>query len=114
LAEFTVTTTADDGSTGSLWGAVAQANANAGADTITFASGKRRTRLMLDFKSFQSAAATLDGIEVTQMIRKGQLGSSGVRISPICRTGRVIHLLKVIAACQLKLHEKAGICASRN
>ena len=36
---------------------------------------KRRIRPMLGFKSFQSAAATLDGIEVAQMIRKGQLGS---------------------------------------
>jgi len=31
---------------------------------------------MLGFKSFQSASATLDGIEVAQMIRKGQLGSA--------------------------------------
>ena len=36
---------------------------------------KRRTRPMLGFKSFHSAAATLDGIEVAQMIRKKQLGS---------------------------------------
>ena len=34
---------------------------------------KRRTRPMLGFKNFASAAATLDGIEVTHMIRKGQL-----------------------------------------
>ena len=33
---------------------------------------KRRTRPMLGFKSFESASATLDGIEVAQMIRKGQ------------------------------------------
>jgi len=37
---------------------------------------KRQIRLMLRFKSFQSAAATLDGIEVAQMIRKGQFGSA--------------------------------------
>jgi len=37
---------------------------------------KRRIRLMLGFKSFQSATATLDGIEVAQMIRKGQFGSA--------------------------------------
>ena len=37
---------------------------------------KRRIRLMLGFKSFHSAAATLDGIEVAQMIRKGQLDST--------------------------------------
>lgn len=37
---------------------------------------KRRIRLMLGFKSFRSAAATLDGIEVAQMIRKGQLAST--------------------------------------
>ena len=37
---------------------------------------KRRIRLMLGFKLFHSAAATLDGIEVAQMIRKGQLGST--------------------------------------
>ena len=37
-------------------------------------SVKRRTRLMMGFKSFRSAAATLDGIETAHMIRKGQLG----------------------------------------
>ena len=35
---------------------------------------KRVTRPMLGFKSFASAAATLEGIEVAHMIRKGQLG----------------------------------------
>ncbi|MAM25742.1 MAG: IS6 family transposase [Rhodobacteraceae bacterium] len=35
---------------------------------------KRRTRVMMGFKSFRSAAATLDGIETAHMIRKGQLG----------------------------------------
>lgn len=34
---------------------------------------KRRTRAMLGFKAFASAAATLDGIEVANMIRKGQI-----------------------------------------
>ncbi len=34
---------------------------------------KRRTRPMLGFKAFASAAVTLDGIEVAHMIRKGQL-----------------------------------------
>ncbi len=38
---------------------------------------KRRTRPMLGFKSFDSAAATLDGIEVAQMIRKAQFGLKG-------------------------------------
>ncbi|WP_120634179.1 IS6 family transposase [Ruegeria sp. EL01] len=33
---------------------------------------KRRTRPMLGFKSFESASATLSGIEVAHMIRKGQ------------------------------------------
>ncbi len=33
---------------------------------------KRRTRLMLGFKSFKSASATLSGIAVAHMIRKGQ------------------------------------------
>ncbi len=33
---------------------------------------KRRTRPMLGFKSFASAAATLAGVEVSHMIRKGQ------------------------------------------
>ncbi|WP_074739429.1 IS6 family transposase [Ruegeria halocynthiae] len=33
---------------------------------------KRRTRPMLGFKSFESASATLSGIEVVHMIRKGQ------------------------------------------
>jgi len=36
---------------------------------------KRRTRPMLGFKSFHSAAATLGGIEGAQMIRKKQFGS---------------------------------------
>lgn len=35
---------------------------------------KRRIRPMLGFKSFASASATLDGIEVAQMIRKSQFG----------------------------------------
>jgi putative transposase len=34
---------------------------------------KRRIRPMLGFKAFASAAATLDGIEVAHMIRKGQI-----------------------------------------
>ncbi|NVO56648.1 IS6 family transposase [Rhodobacteraceae bacterium B1Z28] len=38
---------------------------------------KRRTRPMLGFKSFTSAAATLDGIEVAQMIRKKQFELEG-------------------------------------
>jgi len=39
---------------------------------------KRITRPMLGFKAFHSAAATLAGIEVAHMIRKGQLGQKGV------------------------------------
>lgn len=38
---------------------------------------KRRTRPMLGFKSFSSASATLEGIEVTHMIRKRQFSSNG-------------------------------------
>ncbi|MCP5088256.1 MAG: IS6 family transposase [Rhodobacteraceae bacterium] len=38
---------------------------------------KKRLRPMLGFKAFSSAAATLDGIEVAQMIRKKQLPSQG-------------------------------------
>jgi putative transposase len=38
---------------------------------------KRVTRPMLGFKSFQSAAATLSGIELMHMIRKGQLRTTG-------------------------------------
>ncbi|MDP2520844.1 IS6 family transposase [Shimia thalassica] len=38
---------------------------------------KRRTRPMLGFKSFSSASATLEGIEVAQMIRKKQFGLEG-------------------------------------
>ena len=34
---------------------------------------KKRIRLMLGFKSFVSASASLEGIEVANMIRKGQL-----------------------------------------
>lgn len=39
---------------------------------------KRITRPMLGFKAFHSAAATLAGIEAAHMIRKGQLGQTGV------------------------------------
>jgi len=38
---------------------------------------KRITRLMLGFKSFDAAQATLAGIETAHMIRKGQLGQKG-------------------------------------
>ena len=36
---------------------------------------KRRTRLMMGFKSFDSAARTMVGIEVAQMIRKNRFAS---------------------------------------
>jgi putative transposase len=39
---------------------------------------KRLTRPMLGFKAFNSAQATLAGIEVAHMIRKGQLSQIGV------------------------------------
>lgn len=39
---------------------------------------KRITRPMLGFKGFYSAAATLAGIETAHMIRKGQLGQTGI------------------------------------
>jgi putative transposase len=42
---------------------------------------KRRPRPMLGFKSFWSAAATLAGIELMHMIRKGQMKASG-RLRP--------------------------------
>jgi transposase-like protein len=38
---------------------------------------KRVTRPMLGFKSFRSAAATLSGIELMHMIRKGQSRARG-------------------------------------
>ena len=38
---------------------------------------KKLTRPMKGFKSFQSASATLDGIEVAHMIRKRQFSASG-------------------------------------
>jgi putative transposase len=38
---------------------------------------KKLTRPMRGFKSFQSAAATLDGIEVAYMIRKRQFPTNG-------------------------------------
>lgn len=38
---------------------------------------KKLTRPMKGFKSFQSASATLEGIEVAHMIRKRQFGTSG-------------------------------------
>jgi len=37
---------------------------------------KKRIRPMLGFKSFRSASATLDGIEVAQLIRKKQFSSN--------------------------------------
>jgi hypothetical protein len=39
---------------------------------------KKITRPMLGFKAFYSAAATLAGIEVAHMIRKGQRGQNGM------------------------------------
>lgn len=36
-------------------------------------TNKKRVRQMLGFKSFDSASATLEGIEVAKMIRKGRL-----------------------------------------
>lgn len=38
---------------------------------------KRVTRPMLGFKSFRSAAATLTGVELMHMLRKGQLRVTG-------------------------------------
>ncbi|MGO7609378.1 IS6 family transposase, partial [Rhizobium ruizarguesonis] len=38
---------------------------------------KKLTRPMKGFKSFQSASATLDGIEVAHMIGKRQFSTSG-------------------------------------
>ena len=37
---------------------------------------KKRTRLMLGFKSFRSAAKTIAGIELLHMIKKGQLADN--------------------------------------
>lgn len=39
---------------------------------------KRITRPMLGFKAFHSAAATLAGVEIAHMIRKGQLAQTGI------------------------------------
>ena len=38
---------------------------------------KKLTRPMRGFKSFQSASATLDGIELAHMIRKRQFSTNG-------------------------------------
>ena len=38
---------------------------------------KKIIRPMMGFKAFHSASATLEGIEVAHMIRKGQIGSKG-------------------------------------
>ena len=38
---------------------------------------KRQVRPMMGFKSFWSAAATLAGIELMHMIRKGQMKATG-------------------------------------
>ncbi len=37
---------------------------------------KKLTRTMMGFKSFRSASATLQGIEVAHMIRKHQFGNT--------------------------------------
>ena len=42
---------------------------------------KRRVRPTLGFKSFWSAAATLAGVELMHMIRKGQMKATG-RLRP--------------------------------
>jgi putative transposase len=42
---------------------------------------KRKVRPMMGFKSFWSASVTLAGIELMQMIRKGQLKATG-RLRP--------------------------------
>ena len=45
---------------------------------------KRRTRAMLGFKSFRPAQATLAGIELIHMIKKGQVRATrGARLSPV-------------------------------
>ncbi len=41
---------------------------------------KSRTHVMLGFKRFRSAAATLAGIELMQHIRKGQLNLAKLRL----------------------------------
>ena len=43
---------------------------------------KRQVRPMMGFKSFRSAAATLAGIELMHMIRKGQMRIPGRRRPP--------------------------------
>ena len=47
---------------------------------------KKRIRPMLGFKSFVSASATLEGIEVTNMIREGQMTPG------LCRCTQFAHL----------------------
>lgn len=51
-------------------------------DTLKFTNTgriiRRITRPMLGFKSFHSAAATFAGIEAANMIRKGQVGPTGI------------------------------------
>ncbi len=44
---------------------------------------KRRTRLMLGFKSFWSAQTVLAGIEVVHMIKKKQLKPRGTRVQTV-------------------------------
>lgn len=41
---------------------------------------KKRVRPMLGFKSFASASATLEGIEMANMIRKGQISPGPARL----------------------------------
>jgi putative transposase len=56
---------------------------------------KRVTRSMLGFKSFRSAAATLSGIELMHMIRKGQLQTKGgiASSAAVLRPRRVSHVM---------------------
>lgn len=46
---------------------------------------KRRVRLMLGFKSFTSAASTIAGVELVNMIRKGQFRSDLSLFQQFCR-----------------------------
>ena len=44
---------------------------------------KRKIRPMMGFKTFETASATLQGIEVSHMVRKGQIGFKGQSVFDI-------------------------------
>ena len=69
---------------------------------------KRRTRPMLGFKSLDSAAAMLDGIEVAQMIQKAQFGLKGNGFAQFAALAGQLCPLEEVRSTFRKIGNKAG------